>query len=154
VGQLNPQKIQHNCRTKMFPRRAKPIRISAVQPYCCILNRKDIFYKLMFSYVMVQRLLSSSLLPKNLNIKIYITIILPVVLYGCETWSLTLREDPRLRVFENRVLSWIFGPKREQITGEMRKLYSEELRDMYFSSTIVRAIKSRRIRWAGHLARM
>jgi len=75
----------------------------------------------------VQNLLSSSLLSKNLKIKIYRTIILPVVLYGCETWSLTLKEERRLRVFENRVLRRIFGPKMNEVTGEWKKLHNEEL---------------------------
>jgi hypothetical protein len=65
------------------------------------------------------------------KIRIYKTIILPVVLYGCETWSLTLREEHRLRVFENRVLRRIFGPKRDEVTGEWRKVHNEELRDLY-----------------------
>jgi hypothetical protein len=78
---------------------------------------------------------------------------LPVVLYGCETWSLTLREDHRLRVFENRVLRRIFGPKRDEVTGEMRKLHNKELHNLYSSPSIIR-IKSRRMRWAGHVARM
>jgi len=69
-------------------------------------------------------ILSSSLLSKKLKIKIYITIILPVVLYGCETWSLTLREERRLRVFENRVWRRVFGPKRDKVTGEWRKLHN------------------------------
>ena len=73
----------------------------------------------------------SSLLSKKLKIKIYRTIILPVVLYGCETWSLTLREERRLRVFENRVFRRVFGPKRDEVTGEWRKLHNEELSDMY-----------------------
>ena len=77
------------------------------------------------------RLLSSSLLPKKLKIEIYRTIILPVVLYGCETWSLTLREERRLRVFENRVLRRVFGPKRDGVTGEWRKLHNEELSNLY-----------------------
>ena len=75
-------------------------------------------------------LLFSSLLFKKLKIKIYRTIILPVVLYGCETWSLTLSEERRLRVFENRVLRREFGPKREEVTGEWRKLHNEELSDL------------------------
>ena len=102
----------------------------------------------------MQNLLYSSLLSKNLKIKIYRTIILPVVLYGCETWSLTLREEHRLRVFENRVLRRIFGPKRDGVIGEWRKLHNEELNDLYSSPNIVRVIKSRRMRWAGHVARM
>ena len=81
-------------------------------------------------YHSVQNLLSSSLLSKNLKIKIYGTIILPIVLYGYETWSLTLREEHRLRVFENRVLRRIFGPKRDQVTGDWRKLREEELDDL------------------------
>jgi len=76
---------------------------------------------------------------------------LPLVLYGCETWSLTLREEHRLRVFENRVLSRIFGPKRDKETGEWRKLHNEELCDLYSSPNIVRVIKSRRMIWAGHV---
>jgi hypothetical protein len=77
-----------------------------------------------------------------------------VVLYGCETWSLTLREEHRLRVFENRVLRRIFGPKRNKVTGGWRKLLNEELRGLYSSPSIVRVIKARRMRWAGHVARM
>ena len=89
----------------------------------------------------MQNLLFSSLLSKNLKIKIYRTLILPVVLYGCETWSLTLREEHRLRVFENRVLRRIFGPRRDGVTGEWRKLHNEELNDPYSSPYIVRVIK-------------
>ena len=97
-------------------------------------------------YHSVQKLLAYSLLSKNLKIKIYRTIILPVVLYGCETWSLTLKEEHRLRVSENRVLRRIFGPKRDGVTEEWRKLHNEELNDLYSSSNIVRVIKSRRLR--------
>ena len=105
-------------------------------------------------YHSVQNLLSSRLLSKNLKIKIYRTIILPVVLYGCLTWSLTLRKKRRLRVFENRVLRRVFGPKRDEVTGEWRKLHNEELNDPYSLPNIVRVVKSRRMRWAGHVVRM
>jgi len=104
-------------------------------------------------YYSVQNLLSSRLLSKNLKIKIYRNIILPVVLYGCETWSLTLREECRLRVFENRVLRRVFGPKRDEVTGEWRKLHNE-LRDLYSLPNIVQVVKSRRMRWAGHVVHM
>jgi hypothetical protein len=105
-------------------------------------------------YHAVQNLLSSRLLPRNVKIKIYKTIILPLVLYGCETWSLTLREEHRLRVFENRVLRRIFGPKRDGVTGGWRKLHDEELHGLYSSPGIVRVIKARRMRWVRHVARM
>jgi hypothetical protein len=78
---------------------------------------------------------------------------LPVVLYGCETWSLALRQEHRLRVFENRMLRRIFGPKREEVMGEWRKLHIEELCDMYYSPSIITMIK-RRMRWTWHVARM
>ena len=81
-------------------------------------------------YHSVQNFLSSSLLSKIIKIKIYRTVILPLVLYGCKTWSLTLREERRLRVFENRVLRMIFGSKRDEVTGEWRKLHNEELIDL------------------------
>jgi hypothetical protein len=103
-------------------------------------------------YYSVQSLLSSRLISKNLKIKIYKTVILPVVLYGCKTWSPTFREKHRLRVFENRVLRRIFGPKREE-DGSWRKLCNE-LHSLYSSPNIVRVIKSRRMRWVGHVARM
>ena len=77
-----------------------------------------------------------------------------VVLYGCETWSLALREERKLRVFENRVLRRVFGLKRTDVIREWKKLHNEELIDLYSSPNIVRAIKSRRMRWAGHVARI
>jgi hypothetical protein len=94
------------------------------------------------------------LLSKSIKIRIYKTIILPVVLYGCETWSLTLREVHRLRVFENRVLRRIFGSSRDDVTGDWKKLHNEELHNLHSSPNIIRMIKSRRMRWAGHVARM
>jgi hypothetical protein len=100
----------------------------------------------------VQNLLSSRLLSKNVKVRIYKTIILPVVLYGCETWSLTVRVEHKLRVFENRELRRIFGPKRDGETGGWRKLYDEELHNLYSSPSIIRIIKSRRMRWARHVA--
>jgi hypothetical protein len=90
------------------------------------------------------------LLSKNLKIKIYRTIILPVVLYGCETWSLILRGEHRLRLFENRVLRRTFGPKRDKVTGEWRKLHNKELSDLYSLPSIVWVVKSRRMKWDGH----
>ena len=94
------------------------------------------------------------LLSKKLKIKMCRTIILPVVLYGCEAWSLTLREKRKLRVFENMVSRRIFGPRRDEVTGGWRRLRNEELSDLYSSPNIVRVIKSRRMRWTGHVARM
>jgi len=100
----------------------------------------------------VQNLLSSSLLSKNLKIKIYRPIILSVVVYGCETWSLAIREELRLRLFENRLLRRIFGPKKDEVTGEWRILHYVELNDLYSLPNIVRVMKSRRMVWAAHVA--
>jgi hypothetical protein len=105
-------------------------------------------------YHLVQSLLSSCLRSRNIKVKIYKTIILPVFLYGCETWSLTLREENKLRVFENRVLSKIFGPKRDKVTGEWRKLHNGELHNLHSSPDIIRQIKARRMKWARHMACM
>jgi hypothetical protein len=96
---------------------------------------------------------SSRPLSKNVKIRIYKSIILPVVLHGCETWSLTLREEHRLRVFENRVLR-TFGPKRDEVTGGWRKLHNEELHNLYSSLNKIRKIKSSRMKWEGSVVRM
>ncbi|KAJ4438661.1 hypothetical protein ANN_14608 [Periplaneta americana] len=84
----------------------------------------------------------------------FLSYILPVVLYGCEAWTLTLRDEQRLRVFKNKVLRKIFGAKRNEVTGEWRKLHNAELHALYSSPDIIRNIKSRRLRWEGHVARM
>jgi hypothetical protein len=94
------------------------------------------------------------LLSKNITIKIYKTLILPVVLYGCETRSLTLRDECTLRVCENRVLRGILGPRRDKVTREWRKLHNDKLSDLYFSRNDIWVMKSRRIRWAGHVVCM
>ena len=100
-------------------------------------------------YHSAQKLLSSRLLSKKLKIKIYRTKSLPVVLCGCESWSLTLREERRLRVFENGVLRRLFSLKRDEVPGEWRKLYNEELKGLYSSPNYVRMIKSRRMHGRG-----
>jgi hypothetical protein len=96
--------------------------------------------------------LSSRLLSKNIDTRIYTTIILSAVLYGCETWDLTLRKGHRLRAFEKRVLRRILGLKRDEVIGGWRKLHNEELCKLYSSPSIVRMIKSRWMKWAGHVA--
>ena len=109
---------------------------------------------LMLSLIVNSIFSNSLLFKKNVKIKMYRSIILPVVLYGCETWSLTLREESRLRVFGNRVLRRIFGPKRDWMTGEWRRIRNEGLNDLYSSPNSIRVIKSRRMSWAGHVARV
>src|SRR5215469_8868359 len=108
----------------------------------------------MLAIIRCRIFLSSRLLSRNVKINIYRTIILPVVLYGCGTWSLTLREERRLRVFENRVLRRVLGPKRDEVIGEWRKLHNEEPRDLYYLPDIVCVVKSRRTRWVGHVVHM
>ena len=102
----------------------------------------------------VNSILSNSLLSKNVKIKMYRTIILPAVLYGCETWSLTLREERRLRVFENRALRRIFGLKKDRVTAGWRQIRNVGLNDLYSSPNTIRVIKSRRMKWAWHVARV
>jgi hypothetical protein len=102
----------------------------------------------------VQNVLSSSFLSNNIKIKINKAIILPFVLYGCETWSLTLREERRLWVFENRLLRKIVGPKRDEVTGEWRKLHNEVLNVLHCTPNIIRVIKSRKKKWTVHVAHM
>ena len=104
-------------------------------------------------YHSVQNPLSPSLISKSIRIKICKSTTLPVVLYWCETWSLTLKEERRKRMFEKRLLRIIFWPERDEATREWRKLHNEELNDLYSSPNIVRLIKTR-MRWAGHVAHM
>ncbi|KAJ4452069.1 hypothetical protein ANN_03585 [Periplaneta americana] len=95
----------------------------------------------------------TSALKKKLKVRIYKTVILPVVLCGCETWTLTLREEQRLKVFEKKVLRKVLGDKRDEATEEWRKLHNTELHDaLYSSPDIIRNINLRRLRWAGHVA--
>ena len=103
---------------------------------------------------LVHNLFSSSFLSENIKINIYRTIILRVVLYGCETWLLILRDEHRLRMFENRVMGRIFGPKRKEVTRKWRKLHNEELNSLYSLPNIIQVIISRRMGWAGHVARL
>jgi hypothetical protein len=114
----------------------------------CRINLRNACYR------SVQSHLSSRLLSRDVSVKIYKTIILPVALFGCETWSLMLREEHSLRVFENRVLRRIFGLKRDEVTGKWRKLHNEELHNLNSSPDIIRQVKSRRMGWARHVARI
>jgi hypothetical protein len=91
---------------------------------------------------------------KNVKTRIYKTIILSVILDGCDTWSMRLRQEHRLRVFENRVRRRIFILKSDDVTGEWRKLHNEELHDLYSSPSIIRIIKSRLLKWEGHVSQM
>ena len=105
-------------------------------------------------YYLLAKILSSRLLSQKLKVNVYKTSILPVVLYGCETWSLTLREEHRLRVLQNKVLRKTFGAKIDYITWEWRKLHNDELNALCSSPNIIRNLKLRRLRWAGPVARM
>jgi hypothetical protein len=115
---------------------------------------KSIFNSGNACYHSVQNRLLSRLLSKNVNIRMYKTIILPMVSYGCETWSLTLTEEHRLRVFENRVLRKIFGRKRDDVVGSWRKLHNEELHNTSSSLSTIRMSKSIRMTMTGHVTRM
>jgi len=138
----------------------EPVRRQCTQLYGCIWGRGVVArWKSTLEKVETPNLpravaLLLRLLSKNLKFKIYRIVILPVVLYGCEIWSLTLREERKLRVFENMVLRRIFVPRREEVTGEWRRLHNEDLNHLYSSPNIVRVIKSRRMKWAGHVALM
>ena len=123
-------------------------RNSFYEEFKTILKSGNAFYPLL------QNLLPPSLLSRNMKVDIYRNLIVPVVLYGCETWSLTTKEDRKLRVFENMVLSRIFLPKREEVTWEWRRLHTGELNDLCCSLNIIRVIKSRRMGWVGHVARI
>jgi hypothetical protein len=103
---------------------------------------------------MVRNLLSSGLLSRNIKVRIHKITIVPVALYGCETWSLTLREEHTRMVFETRMLRRICGPKREEVMEGWRKLHNEDLCDLYSLPSIIRIMKSRRMRWTGHMAKM
>ena len=105
-------------------------------------------------YYSLEKILSFCLLSKKLKLYRHETIILSVVLYGSETWSLTLREEHKLRMFENKVLRKIFGAMRDKITGEWRKVQNAELHALYSLPNITRNLKLRRLRWAGHVACM
>jgi hypothetical protein len=105
-------------------------------------------------YHSIQKILYSCLLSKSVKVRIYKTIILLVVLYGCETWSLTVSEEHKLKLFENRLLGRIFGLKRDRVMGRWRQLHNEELHNLYSSPSIIRIMKSRRMRCVGHVARM
>ena len=131
--------------------------------HCCILLH--FLYELCYyarihehqDYFIISKIYSArviEILAQNRNIFIAVCIYIYIyiyILYACETWSLTLREERRLRVFENRVLRKVFGPQTDEVTGEWRKLHNEELNDLYSLPNIVRVVKSRRMRWAGHV---
>ena len=116
-------------------------------------NLIELFCNLRYYSAAFSESLCSGLLPKDVKINIYRTINMPVVLYVCETWSMTLKEECRLRVFENRMMSRIFGPKKDEVTGEWRKLHNKELYAVYPSPNIIPVIKPRRLRSAGHVTR-
>jgi len=105
-------------------------------------------------YHSLQNTLSSSFLSTNINTKIYRSLILPLVLYGLQAWSLTLREEHRLRLFDNMVLKTIFRLKRDEVTGEWRRIHKGKVYNLYTSPNIIRVIKSRRTRWPGHVERL
>ncbi|KAJ4445569.1 hypothetical protein ANN_12250 [Periplaneta americana] len=128
--------------------------MSAIQSYEIFPRRPNAISRMMSETRSARELRDETRKTNATNTASESDIILPVVLYGCETWTLTLREEQRLRVSENKALSKLFGAKRDEVTGEWRKLHNAELHALYSSPDIIRNIKSRRLRWAGHVARM
>ncbi|KAJ4426792.1 hypothetical protein ANN_26591 [Periplaneta americana] len=158
----NPQTIKGNAEILVQASKAIGLEVNPEKTKYMIMSRDQNIVRngtikvgdLSFEEVEKFTYLGATSSVKNLKVRIYQTVILPVVLYGCETWTLTLREEQRLRVFENKVLRKIFGAKSDEVTGEWRKLHNTELHALYSSSDIIRTIKSRRLRLTGHVARM
>ncbi|KAJ4427815.1 hypothetical protein ANN_25504 [Periplaneta americana] len=158
----NPQTIRENTEILLEASKEIGLEVNPEKSKYMIMSRDQNIVRngnikigdLSFEEVEKFKYLGATSACKNLKVRIYKTVILPVLLYGCETWTLTLREEHRLRVFENKVLRKIFGAKRDEVTGEWRKLHNTELHALYSSPDIIRNLKSRRLRWAGHVARM
>ena len=145
------QNIKNNCSSLESVEQFKFLGITLIKQYSIQEEIKSTMKSVNACYYLVLNVVPYILLSKNIKIKIYRTIILPVVLYGCETWSLTMREQCRVRVLENRVLRRIFGCRRDKIKGGCRKSFNKELNDLYCSPHIIQVIKSRKVRWAGHV---
>ncbi|KAJ4439560.1 hypothetical protein ANN_07687 [Periplaneta americana] len=158
----NPQTIRENTGILLEASKEIGLEVNPEKTKYMIMSRDENIVRngnikienLSFEEVEKFKYLGATSAVKNLKVRIYKTVILPVVLYDCKTWTLTLREEHRLRVFEKKVLRKIFGAKRDEVTGERRKLHNTELHALYSSPDIIRSIKSRRLRWAGHVARM
>ncbi|KAJ4435669.1 hypothetical protein ANN_18285 [Periplaneta americana] len=158
----NPQTIRENTGILLEAIKAIGLEVNPEKTKYMIMSRDENIVRnrnikigdLSFEEVEKFKYLGATSAVKNVKVRIYKTVILPVVLYGCEAWTLTLREEQRLRVFENKVLRKIFGAKRDEVTGEWRKLHNAELHAIYSSPDIIRNIKFRRLRWAGLVARM